>query len=115
MADQESRPCSVLAYGDLKRVELAVALANQPELLLLDEPTAGMAPKERVELMALTAEIVAERGISVLFTEHDMDVVFTHAGRIIVLDRGALIAEGTPEDVRNDEQVQRIYLGTQHA
>ena len=115
MADQESRPCSVLAYGDLKRVELAVALANQPELLLLDEPTAGMAPKERVELMALTAEIVAERGISVLFTEHDMDVVFTHAGRIIVLDRGALIAEGTPEDVRNDERVQRIYLGTQHA
>jgi branched-chain amino acid transport system ATP-binding protein len=74
-----------------------------------------MAPKERVELMALTAEIVAERGISVLFTEHDMDVVFTHAGRIIVLDRGALIAEGTPEDVRNDERVQRIYLGTQHA
>ncbi|MBT4932335.1 MAG: ABC transporter ATP-binding protein [Rhodospirillaceae bacterium] len=115
MVDQENRPCSVLAYGDLKRVELAVALANQPNLLLMDEPTAGMAPKERIELMALTNEIVIERGISVLFTEHDMDVVFTHADRIIVLDRGTLVAEGTPEEVRNNDHVRQIYLGSQHA
>ena len=78
MAEQAARPCGVLAYGDLKRVELAIALANTPRLLLMDEPTAGMAPAERVALMALTARIARESGIAVLFTEHDMDVVFTH-------------------------------------
>ena len=114
MADQEDRPCSVLAYGDLKRVELAVALANQPTLLLMDEPTAGMAPRERVELMALATEIVAERGIAVLFTEHDMDVVFAHADRILVLNRGRLIAEGTPPEVRQNAEVREIYLGADH-
>ena len=98
MQDQAARQCGVLAYGDLKRVELAVALAHEPRLLLMDEPTAGMAPKERVELMKLTAGIVAERGISVLFTEHDMDVVFANATRIIVLNRGELVAEGLRED-----------------
>jgi branched-chain amino acid transport system ATP-binding protein len=111
MADQAQRPCSILAYGDLKRVDLAMALGNQPRLLLMDEPTAGMAPRERIDLMALTAEIVQERKISVLFTEHDMDVVFAHADRLIVLNRGQLIAEGKPDDVRNDAQVQEIYLG----
>ena len=111
MADQAQRPCSILAYGDLKRVDLAIALGNQPKLLLMDEPTAGMAPRERIELMELTAEIVRERNISVLFTEHDMDVVFAHADRLIVLNRGQLIAEGVPDDVRNNTQVQEIYLG----
>ena len=111
MADQYDRACSVLAYGDLKRVELAVALANKPRLLLMDEPTAGMAPKERIELMALTAEIVRREGISVLFTEHDMDVVFAHADRIMVMNRGKLIAEGKPDAVRADKTVQDIYLG----
>jgi branched-chain amino acid transport system ATP-binding protein len=105
----------VLAYGDLKRVELAIALANEPTLLLMDEPTAGMAPRERVEIMALTSEIVAERGISVLFTEHDMDVVFGHADRIIVLNRGQLIADGSPEQIRENAQVQEVYLGGDHA
>jgi branched-chain amino acid transport system ATP-binding protein len=112
MADQYDRACSVLAYGDLKRVELAVALANHPKLLLMDEPTAGMAPRERIELMALTAEIVRRERISVLFTEHDMDVVFTHADRIMVMNRGRLIAEGLPADVRADKTVQDIYLGS---
>jgi len=112
MADQAQRPCSVLAYGDLKRVDLAMALANQPRLLLMDEPTAGMAPRERIELMELTAEIVRERNISVLFTEHDMDVVFAHADSVIVLNRGRLIAQGTPDEVREDAQVQEIYLGS---
>ena len=111
MAEQADRACGVLAYGDLKRVELAVALANDPVLLLMDEPTAGMAPGERVELMALTAEITHEREIAVLFTEHDMDVIFTHADRIIVLNRGELIAGGTPEEVRANRRVRALYLG----
>jgi branched-chain amino acid transport system ATP-binding protein len=115
MLEQAERACSVLAYGDLKRVELAVALANEPRLLLMDEPTAGMAPKERIALMALTAEIVRERGLAVLFTEHDMDVVFTHADRIIVLNRGALIASGKPGEVRADAEVQAVYLGSRGA
>ncbi|WP_119460005.1 ABC transporter ATP-binding protein [Rhodospirillaceae bacterium SYSU D60014] len=112
MAGQAERPCSVLAYGDLKRVELAMALASRPRLLLMDEPTAGMAPKERIELMALTADLVRESGIAVLFTEHDMDVVFTHAHRIIVLNRGEMIAAGPPDAVRGDPRVQEVYLGS---
>jgi len=112
MLAQAERPCAVLAYGDLKRVELAVALSNRPRLLLMDEPTAGMAPCERAALMALVAAIVRERDIAALFTEHDMDVVFAHADRIIVLDRGRLIAEGRPEEVRADARVQQVYLGT---
>ncbi len=111
IAGEAERSCGTLAYGDLKRVELAVALANEPRLLLMDEPTAGMAPAERTALMQLVAEIVRERGTSVLFTEHDMDVVFAHADRIIVLDRGALIAEGEPGRVRRDARVREIYLG----
>jgi branched-chain amino acid transport system ATP-binding protein len=105
------RPCGELAYGDLKRLELAIALANQPKMLLMDEPTAGMAPRERIELMRLTAKIAREQSIGVLFTEHDMDVVFEHADRILVLNRGSLIAEGTPEQVRHNPQVRAIYLG----
>jgi branched-chain amino acid transport system ATP-binding protein len=112
MADQADRACGVLAYGDLKRVELAIALANAPRLLLMDEPTAGMAPRERVALMDLTARIARERRIAVLFTEHDMDVVFAHADRIIVLDRGRLVAEGAPAAVRANPRVREIYLGT---
>ena len=111
MGAQAERPCGVLAYGDLKRVELAMALAGDPKILLMDEPTAGMAPGERQELMALTSSLVRERGLAVLFTEHDMDVVFGHASRIIVLDRGQLIAEGTPDAVRADPRVQAVYLG----
>ena len=111
MADQAERPCGVLAYGDLKRVELAVALANAPKLLLMDEPTAGMAPKERIGLMELTADLARADGIAVLFTEHDMDVVFAHADRVLVLNRGQLIAQGTPLEVRADTRVQEVYLG----
>jgi branched-chain amino acid transport system ATP-binding protein len=112
--NQHDRACGVLAYGDLKRVELAVALANQPKLLLMDEPTAGMGPAERQSLMELTSDIVRNQNIGVLFTEHDMGVVFTHADRIIVLNRGELVAEGTPEAVRRNPQVQEIYLGSRH-
>jgi len=112
MANQSERPCGLLAYGDVKRVELAMALAHAPKLLLMDEPTAGMAPKERDELMALTAELTRECDVGVLFTEHSMDVVFTYAHQLLVLSRGRLIAKGAPADVRDNEEVQRIYLGT---
>ena len=115
MLEQAGRPCAVLAYGDLKRVELAVALANQPRLLLMDEPTAGMAPGERSALMQLAAELAKRGGIAVLFTEHDMDVVFTHADRVIVLSGGELIAEGAPQAVRADARVREVYLGSDHA
>ena len=111
LADQVDRHCAVLAYGDLKRLELAIALAHDPIILLMDEPTAGMAPSERIRLMKLTAQIVESQGVSVLFTEHDMDVVFAHAHRLMVLNRGKLIAEGTVSVVRNDPQVQEVYLG----
>jgi branched-chain amino acid transport system ATP-binding protein len=111
MTDQADRSCAILAYGDLKRLELAIALANEPALLLMDEPTAGMAPRERIRLMQLTADIVRDRGVSVLFTEHDMDVVFAHAHHIMVLNRGELIADGTASEVRNNAKVQEVYLG----
>jgi branched-chain amino acid transport system ATP-binding protein len=112
MKAQADRPCSVLAYGDVKRVELAIAMANDPKLLLMDEPTAGMAPKERNNLMALTKELVIDRGMAVLFTEHSMDVVFAYADRMIVLARGRLIAEGQPLAVRDDPKVQEVYFGS---
>ena len=112
MQAQADRPCSVLAYGDMKRVELAIALANAPKLLLMDEPTAGMAPRERNELMALTKRLVVERGMAVLFTEHSMDVVFAHADRIIVLARGRLIAQGRPDAIRDNPKVQEVYFGS---
>jgi branched-chain amino acid transport system ATP-binding protein len=115
MLEQAGRPCAVLAYGDLKRVELAVALANQPRLLLMDEPTAGMAPAERSALMQLASDLAKSGGIAVLFTEHDMDVVFTHADRVIVLSGGELIAEGAPQAVRADARVREVYLGSDHA
>ncbi len=112
MAEQAERPCSLLAYGDVKRVELAMALANDPKLLLMDEPTAGMAPRERNALMALTAQLARERNIGVLFTEHSMDVVFAYAQRMLVLSRGRLIAQGNPASVRENAEVQAVYLGT---
>ena len=112
MAEQADRPCSVLAYGDVKRVELAIAMANQPKLLLMDEPTAGMAPRERNALMALTKQLVVDRGMAVLFTEHSMDVVFAYADRMIVLARGRLIAQGKPADIRDHPKVQEVYFGT---
>jgi branched-chain amino acid transport system ATP-binding protein len=103
--------CATLAYGDAKRVELALALACAPQLLLMDEPTAGMSPRSRDRLMQLAADLAREERIAVLFTEHDMDVVFGHADRIIVLDRGRIIADGTPYAIRADARVHAVYLG----
>ncbi len=112
MAAHADRPCSVLAYGDIKRVELAIAIAHTPEVLLMDEPTAGMAPRERQELMALTKAWVTERNLAVLFTEHSMDVVFGFADRIVVLAAGRVIAEGTPAQIRNHPRVAEVYFGS---
>jgi branched-chain amino acid transport system ATP-binding protein len=112
MRAQADRPGRELAYGDVKRVELAIALANDPRLLLMDEPTAGMAPRERNDLIALVKRLVIERGISVLFTEHSMDVVFAFADRIIVLARGRLIADGDAKSIRNNAKVREVYFGS---
>lgn len=107
--------CGTLAYGYLKRVELAMALANTPKLLLMDEPTAGLGSKERFDLMSLVDNLVQKQRIGVLFTEHDMDVVFAHADRILVLHEGGLIAHGPPEEIRQNKKVQEIYLGKEQA
>ncbi len=109
---EADRAAGVLAYGDLKRLELAMALAGRPRLLLMDEPTAGMAPAERAGLMALTRGIADAGDVAVLFTEHDMDVVFGTADRILVLNRGELIAEGDADAIRADALVREVYLGS---
>jgi branched-chain amino acid transport system ATP-binding protein len=103
--------CATLAYGDAKRVELALALANAPRLLLMDEPTAGMSPRSRGRVMQLAAELARQQNIAVLFTEHDMDVVFDFADRVIVLDRGRIIADGAPAAIRANPRVRAVYLG----
>ena len=100
-----------LAYGDVKRLELALALAAKPRLLLMDEPTAGMAAAERFELMRTIVALAEANNTAVLFTEHSVDVVFGFARRVLVLSRGRLIADGAPEAVRADTEVQRVYLG----
>jgi len=107
-----ARGCATLAYVDLKRVELAIALALRPQLLLMDEPTAGMAALERSRLMERVSNLARSDGMAVLFTEHDMDIVFSHADRILVLNRGRLIADGSPAAVRSNPEVRAAYLGT---
>ena len=104
---------SELAYGDLKRLELALALATRPRLLLMDEPTAGMALGERAALMQLVERLARELSIAVLFTEHSMDVVFGFARRVLVMSQGRLIADGAPDVVSDDPEVQRVYLGAE--
>lgn len=111
MADDADRAISTLAYGDVKRVELAIALASEPKLLLMDEPTAGMAPREREALMSLVRDVARKRRVGVLFTEHDMDSVFGFADRILVLVRGEIVASGKPAEVRANKLVQQVYLG----
>jgi branched-chain amino acid transport system ATP-binding protein len=111
LREQAEKPSGILSHGDQRRLEMAIALAGDPRVLLLDEPTAGMAPRERHELMGLVARIAADTGLTVVFTEHDMDVVFATAKRITVLHQGAILAEGAPAEVRANADVQRVYLG----
>ena len=108
---QGDRPVADLAYADVKRLELAIALAGEPRLLLMDEPTAGMAAGERSALMDLVTSVAADRGLTVLFTEHSMDVVFGYARRLLVMSRGRLIADGEPEAVRAMPVVRAAYFG----
>jgi branched-chain amino acid transport system ATP-binding protein len=100
-----------LSYGNQKQLELGLALASDPALLLLDEPTAGMSASETHDTIALIEKIASERALTLLFTEHDMEVVFQIAQKIAVLHQGRLIAEGTPAEVRADPEVRRVYLG----
>ena len=111
METAAAQQCGALSYGDLKRVDLALALANAPRLLLMDEPTAGMAPRERAQLMDLVARTARDRRTAVLFTEHDMTVVFGHAHRVLVMCRGKIVAEGTPDEIRSNRIVREVYLG----
>ena len=100
-----------LSHGDQRALELAISLALDPRLLLLDEPTAGMAPAETTRTMELVRRIADERQLTLLFCEHDMDVVFGTADRVLVMHEGKPLAEGTPDEVRADPDVKRVYLG----
>jgi branched-chain amino acid transport system ATP-binding protein len=111
LLDKAALAGGALSHGNQKQLELGIALAGRPELLLLDEPTAGMSAAETRDSMALLRRIAAERGLTLLFTEHDMEVVFSTAHRIAVLHQGRLIAAGTPEEIKAHEEVRRIYLG----
>lgn len=113
LEERGEAPAAALAYGDLKRLELALALAASPRLLLMDEPTAGMSTSERSSLMTLVVALAKERRMTVLFTEHSMEVVFGFAQRVLVLSRGRLIADGTPDVIRADRAVQAVYLGAE--
>jgi branched-chain amino acid transport system ATP-binding protein len=111
LADEAQSSSGNLSYGYQKQLELAITLASEPEILLLDEPTAGMSPQETAGSIELVERIARERGLTLLFTEHDMDVVFSVADKITVLHQGRVLAEGKPAEVRENPDVQRIYLG----
>ena len=111
LADQADVRAGHLSHGDLKRLEIGIALGMEPELLLLDEPTAGMSPEETAAQAALMQKLVAELGLNILFTEHDMEVVFGIAKSITVMHQGRVIADGRPNEVRRDRHVQAVYLG----
>jgi branched-chain amino acid transport system ATP-binding protein len=111
LADRRDEVSGFLSHGGQKQLELGLALASEPQLLLLDEPTAGMSATETRETMQLIERITRERGLTLLFTEHDMEVVFSIAEKIAVLHQGRLIADGAPSAVRADPEVRRVYLG----
>ena len=111
LREYEKTVSGSLSYGFQKQLELGIALATEPELLLLDEPTAGMSAKETHQTIELIGQIARDQGLTLLFTEHDMEVVFSISERIMVLHQGQLIAEGTSEEIRNNSDVRKIYLG----
>lgn len=100
-----------LPYGDKRRLEIGIALAAEPDMLLMDEPTAGMSPEETEATVDLIERVKEERGLTFLLVEHDMEIVFSVSDRIVVLNRGSVIAEGTPDEIRDDPDVQDAYLG----
>ncbi|WP_435348948.1 ABC transporter ATP-binding protein [Haloarchaeobius sp. HRN-SO-5] len=100
-----------LPYGDKRRLEIGIALAADPDMLLMDEPTAGMSPEETESTVDLIEEVKEDRGLTFLLVEHDMEIVFSVSDRIIVLNRGRVIAEGPPEEIRENPRVQEAYLG----
>ena len=112
--DKANAVSGAMSHGNQKQVELGIALACDPEILLLDEPTAGMSAAETHETIRLLERIAHERGLTLLFTEHDMQVVFSIAQRISVLHQGRLIAQGTPLEVQQHPEVRRVYLGERH-
>jgi branched-chain amino acid transport system ATP-binding protein len=111
LGDRAELPANTLPHGDLRLLELAMALAQRPALLLLDEPTQGLAPEDTVAAVAVIRQIAKERALTILLVEHDMDVVFDLADRISVLHLGQLIAEGSPAEIRANPEVQKAYLG----
>ena len=111
LAEKAGDVSGVLSHGNQKQLELGLALASDPQLLLLDEPTAGMSAGETHETIRLLERIAEDRGLTLLFTEHDMEVVFGIAQKIAVMHQGRLIANGAPAEVRNDPEVRRVYLG----
>ncbi|MHB8076100.1 ABC transporter ATP-binding protein [Desulfosporosinus fructosivorans] len=114
LLDFKDRSCSALSYGDQKVLEIAIALGSKPELLLLDEPTAGMSSEETRKIVNLIKRLAQEKGLTILITEHDMELVFDVAQKIMVLHQGKTIAQGLPEDIRNNKSVQNAYLGEQN-
>ncbi len=100
-----------LPYGDKRRLEIAIALASEPELLFMDEPTAGMSPEETRQTVDLIENLQEELGLTIVLVEHDMEVIFRVSDKIAVLHRGSIIANAAPEEIRGDEQVQEAYLG----
>ena len=115
LLDRAREESGFLSHGGQKQLELGIALALEPEILLLDEPTAGMSATETRESMALIERLAHERRLTLLFTEHDMEVVFSISQRIAVLHQGRVIADGAPAEVRRDPEVRRVYLGEKHA
>ncbi|MEM8551394.1 MAG: ABC transporter ATP-binding protein [Pseudomonadota bacterium] len=111
LSEEAARVSGTLAYGKQKQLEFALSLATDPKILLLDEPTAGMSPRETMEILALIKRIQEARGLTLVFTEHDMEFVFAIADRLTVLVQGTPLATGSPEEVRDNEDVQRVYLG----
>ncbi len=115
LLDKENFTAGSLSHGDQKILEIAIALGNEPELLILDEPTAGMSPEETQKTMELIKKLAKMRELTILFCEHDMEIVFSIAQRIMVMRHGRTIIQGTPEEVRSNPEVQEAYLGEEYA